>query len=263
MKILIVDSHGSHAPVVKLIQSLGAYDIVYYSDTRSAPLDELSAFTRVSRILTLLHTHSRSHISVAVLVGRGMSSPPRDAIELGASRAGIKLIHSADLLTERACYMPRPGGLCLIGDSCLTKADLRDRLGRRELFEIRWCRIAPVYGLDEPLGPILKGWARSVGGYVLATPDNTRVAAQIARHDPGADIVDEHEHLALALAERLPESPAGQLRVCVTEQTHAVSALIKSRLAMKDVLITEMGLLEPAPTEGPFAISLDADGEPA
>jgi hypothetical protein len=263
VSILIVDSHGSHAPVVKLILSLGAYDILYYSDTRSAPLDELSGFTRVSRLLTLLHTHSRRRVSVAVLLGRGMSDPPQGAIDLGARRAGIALVHAADLLSDHACSVLRPGGLCLVGDSCLTEAGLRSRLGGRELLEIRWCRIAPLYGLDEPLGPLLKGWGKSVGGYVLATPDNKRVASQIARHDPGAEIVDEYEQLALALAELLPESPARQLRVCVTEQTPAVTARLRSRLGVKDVVITEMGLPEPAPTEGPFAMSLDADGEPA
>lgn len=263
VSILIVDSHASHAAVVKIILSLSACDILYYSDTRSAPFDELSAFTRVSRLLTLLNTHARSKVSVAVLLGRGMSSPPRDAIDLGARRAGIGVIHAADLIAAHACAVLRPGGLCLIGDSCLTEGGVRGELGRRDLFEIRWCRIAPLYARDEPLRAILRSWERAVGAYVLATPDNKRLAAQISQEDPGAEIVDEHEHLALALAERLPEGATRRLRVCVTERTPAVTALLKQRLGVDDTDIIEIGLMEPAPADGPFAISLDADGEPA
>lgn len=260
MKILIMDSHASHALVVKMILSLGAFEIFYYSDTRSAPFDELSGFTRASRLLTLLEGQRRGMPAVAVLLGRGMSSPPRDAIELGARRAGIELIHAVDLLADDACTVFRPGGLCLVGDSCLAAADAR---GRRTLFEIPWCRITPFYGLDEPIRPILRNWQRSVAAYVLATPDNKRVASQIAREDPDAEIIDEHEHLGLALASLLPEGPARRLRVCVTELTPSIQARLQERLGSKDIAVTEMGPLEPAPTEGPFAMSLDADGCPA
>ena len=130
MKILVMDSHGSHASVVKTILSLGAFDIFYGSDTRSAPYDELSGFTRVSRLLTLFESHRRSPPAVVVLLGGGMSSPLRDAVDFGARRAGIELIHAVDLLADDACTVFRPGGLCFVGNSCLTEADVRGRLAR-------------------------------------------------------------------------------------------------------------------------------------
>jgi hypothetical protein len=131
------------------------------------------------------------------------------------------------------------------------------------LFYIRWCRIAPLYGLDEPLRPILRNWGKSVGSYVIATPNNQRTASQIAMEDPGAHVIDEHEYLGLALAERLPEASARQLRVYVTEQTPAITARVKLLLGNNAIHVTEIGRPEPAPTDGPFAMSLDADGCPA
>jgi hypothetical protein len=263
MSVLILDSDGSHAPVVKTLLSLGSYDILYYSDTRSAPFDELSPLTRVSRLLMLLHTHSRHKLSHAVILGRGMSSPPREAIELGARRAGLELVHGVDLVADQACSVLGFGGLCLVGDSCVTEADIRGRLGRSDLFEIRWARIAPLYPFDEPLRPILKSWGKSVGAYVLATPSNERISSQIAREGPGAQVVDEYEHLALSLGERLPESRAPHLRVCVSEGASAVVARLKSRLGNDRLSISQIGMPEAAPMEGPFAISLDMDGLPA
>lgn len=264
MSVLLLDSHTTHAAVVKLILGLGAFDLVYCSDTRLAPFDELSGLTRVSRLLTLLGTHARGGVSTAVLLGRGMSDPPREALEVGARRAGIELIHAADLLADHACSVLRPpGGLCLVGDSCLTEAVLRAPLGRSDRYEVRWCRIAPLYMLDEPLRPILKSWGKAVGAYVVATPENARVASQITRDDPGAEIVDEYEHLALTLAERLPGSASRRLRTYVTERTDALVARLASRLGVTGNDVLEMGAMEPSPTSGPFALSLDADGAPA
>lgn len=263
MTILILDSHGSHAPVVKTLVALGSYDILYYSDTRSAPFDKLSPLTAVSRLLTLFHTHSRNKLSTGVILGRGMSTPPRDAIALGAQRAGIELIHGVDIVTDRACSALGFGGLCLVGDSCVTEADIRGRLGRSDLFEIPWARIEPLYPFDEPLRPILKTWGRSVGAYVLATPCNERIALQIAKEDPRAQIVDEYEELAFALGERLPESPAPRLRVCVSEGATGVSARLQSRLGLDKIVVSKTGVPEAAPMEGPFAMSLDFDGFPA
>lgn len=262
MSIVIVDTHTSHAAVVRLLLSLGSFDILYYSDTRCAPLDELSAFTRVSRLLTLLGTHTRERPSTAVLLGRGMSSPPREAVDLGARRAGIELIHAVDLIAERAGSVLSSGGLCLVGDSCLTEIDVRSLLDCGEVLEVRWSRVSPMYRGDEPLRGILKDWEQTVGVYVLATPDNKRVAAQIRREDPTAAVIDEYEHLALTLAERLPEASAPRLRVHVTERTSVIVARLKSLLGSGTEVI-EFGRPEPAPTDGPFATSLDADGLPA
>ena len=72
-------------------------------------------------------------------------------------------------------------------------------------------------------------------------------------------MIDEYEHLALTLATKLPEEPA-RLRVFVTEQTPAVTATLRSRLGSEKLMVTELGALEAAPTSGPFAMSLDADG---
>lgn len=192
-----------------------------------------------------------------------MSSAPRIATELGAHRAGTALHHGVELIADQACSALGFCGLCLVGDSCATESDIRGRLGGRDLFEIRSARIEPPYSADRPLRSILKGWGRSVGANVLATPDNKRVAAQIAREDSAAQIVDEFEHLALALGERLPESLTGRLRVCVTEGANAAVTRLKARLAIDKLTVSETGFPEPAPGEGPFAMSLDMDGLPA
>lgn len=262
MSVILLDTHGSHAAVVKMIASLGSYDIRYYSDTRSAPFDEVSGLTRVSRLLSLLDTHVRDLPSTVVLLGRGMSLPPREAIAIGARRAGIELIWAADLLADHACSVMRPGALCVIGDSCLTEADVRGHLGRNDLFEVPWCRIAPLYSLDEPLKPILKHWGKSVGGYVLATPTNGRFSSQIQHENPDAAIVDEYEHLGLVLASLLPETAKRRVRVSVTELAPTTFARLQQRLGLGDIPITEIGQMESAPMSGPFSMFLDSDGSP-
>jgi hypothetical protein len=263
VSVLVIDSHVSHAAVIAHLRVLGGHDLIYYSDTRCAPLDELSPLTRVSRVLTLLDTHALAEPSVAVLLGRGMSREPRAALALGARRAGIELVFGADLVAGRAGQAAWPRDLCIIGDSCVTRDEARGHLRRGDVREVRWSRIAPEDPLDEPLLPLLERWGSAMGAYLLATPDNRRVAAQIARVAPGVPIVDEHEQLALALAERLPAAPTPGLRVLVTEGTPAVTARIKAVLGVAGGRVLELGRMEAAPTAGPFAMSLDADGEPS
>jgi hypothetical protein len=262
MSILIVDSDGSHAAVVKALRAIISCEILYYSDTRGS-LDELSGMTRVSRVLTLLHTFSRYSLGAVVLLGRGMSNPPREAIDAGARRAGITLIHGVDLLVPTACDFLRPGALCVIGDSCLTESDLRASLGRRELVEIRSARLEPMYRGDDPLRAVLTEWKRPVGLFVLATDDNPRAAALIARIDSDVRTIDEFDVLAWRLAERLPEAPAASLRIAVTETHARILAAIERKLGPGDASILTMGLLEAAPMDGPYATDLDWDGSPA
>lgn len=263
MGILIIDSHVSHVAVVKAITSLCSCELLYYSDTRGMSFDEVSGFARVSRLLTLIDAQLLRRMSTVVLLGRGMSSEPRDAIEAGAKRAGLNLIFAADLLADHVFSVLRPGGLCVIGDSCLTAADARGKLGHREWLEVRWARLAPRYGLDEPVAPILKHWKGSVGAYLLATPENKRVVAEILRVDPGAEIIDEYEQLALAIASLLPEGPVRTIDVCVTDQTPAITERIKRGLGVDGGVISEFGRLEQGPAEGPFALSLDWFGSVA
>src|SRR5262249_32652916 len=138
----------------------------------------------------LLDTHARAQPSVAILLGRGMSLAPRDALELGAQRAGLELVFGADLVAAHAAEVLWPGDLCVIGDSCVTREEGRGGVGRGELREVRSARIAPVDPLDEPLRLLLERWGGStatgtIGAYLLATRDNRRVAGQIARVAPG------------------------------------------------------------------------------
>jgi hypothetical protein len=261
--VLVLDSHGSHAAVVKLMMSVSSFDVVYYSDTRFAPFDELSGLTRVSRLLNLLGLHVAAKPSAAILLGRGMSWAPRQAVDLGGRRAGIEIIYAADLTAEYACGMLLPRrALCVIGDSCVTREDVQGRLGQRDFHELRWARIAPAYQLDMPLKPLLKDAGWSIGGYVLATPQNRRVAADIASLEADVPVIDEYEHLALALAARLPEAPAPRLSVSVSERSPAVVARIKHALGTAGDRVVEFGPMEGTPVSGPFAVSLDAEGNP-
>jgi hypothetical protein len=260
--VLLVDSHLDHAPVAKLMASLIPCDLLYYSDTRSGPFEELSGITRVAKLLSMLSVHARGGVSTAVLLGRGMSLGPREAVEIGARNANIELIYAADLLAEHACGILRPGDLCTIGESCLTMEDVRAHLGRHEVREIRSCRITPMYTADDPLKPIVKNWGASIGGYVLATSENKRIADLLRLLDADIPILDEHEHLAFALAERVPESKSPSLRACVTELGPGIAKSVKRLLGVAENAVLEIGAMEPAPATGPFAMSLDADGTP-
>lgn len=127
-------------------------------------------------------------------------------------------------------------------------------MARNDLFEVPWCRIAPLDSLDEPLEPILKHRGKSVGGYVLTTPTNGRFSSRIQRENPDAAIVDEYEHLGLVLASLLPETAKRRVRVSVTESGPTTVARLQQRLGLGDIPITEIGQMESAPMSGPFSM---------
>ncbi len=250
----------SHAPTVTLLRSLVGLDIVYYSDTQHPPSSELTPFTRISRLLVLLESVRRMDVTVAILLGRGMGDAPREAIERCATRAGMAWMDGADIVADQIHAVERRGAVCIVGDSCLSVARLTHEFPDRECLEIPCARIAPLFSGDEPLSTILQSWNKSVGTFVVAARDAAALQKQITTKAPEAAIVDEHEHLALALAERMRASASPRLRVLVTERTERVVRELATSFDVDPGAIAQLNVLESAPTEGPFAISLDADG---
>lgn len=270
--LVILDERGAAARLPSQIASLvQGYRIIHLSDTRHAPYCTLSRVSAARLVLLCIDLVRGYGISSVLLASAAAARAALPAVRIGCARAGIALHEGASLAAREVVRRHRFGDVAVLGGEIVDERAVAEALAEAGLSARTRSVPLDLASLGEAgadaLGRLVEAQRTQVGTYVLGSSEAARVADLIRRSDPDAEIVEADAALAAEVAVALEAEPpadkaASTVIRCATEASEHWQARIAELAGVAPDAVAGRWVMPAGPSEGPFAVAMDEDGEP-
>jgi hypothetical protein len=272
MKILLViDEHGAAALVPgQLAKLLPGHRIIYLSDTRHAPYRTLSRATVSTLALRWLDLFREDPPSAVLVASATMARTALGTIRLGCKRIGAHVYTSAELSAREIIRAHRFGMITILGSALLDEITLGREIAKVGLdtrvihipTDVAWAGKPS----EEWLRAVVDENRETTGTYVISSGALRWCRDEIRRTDPDAVVVEADSAIAIEIACELEARGLSQepskATYYITEWSEYWQSRVAELAGVAADAVFGRSPMSTGPTSGPFAITVDEDGDP-